>query len=495
MAADLRQRLDKLLGAGRAAPRSGDGQPGGRPDGQPDRPASGRSPDTAAEAAALGPRQREGSKREARQRDVHDLVDGGYVEGPLGACFVAEQALAFNHRHGDERLGRFFDVSGRGLGCLARSAEPLDIDREAVVFLDTETTGLAGGTGTYAFLVGLAFFRDDQFVVRQYFMRDHAEEPAMLALLAQVLSRYEVIVTFNGKSFDVPLLLTRYTANRQRHAVPTDLHLDLLHPSRRFWREQLESCTLGTLERAVLGHQRGPDVPGWMIPDLYFRYLRGGDPQMMAMVFEHNRHDLLSLVALTCRLGRLLDPAPFSDPAPPGDHGPPHMTPSGDPPSPSAPQSGAPVSGDLSRGRVLELFAAARIYEDLGLWDEACARYEAALRSGRAVDVRARIASRLAALCKRAGRHERAIELWRRLASLGLTGCEPYIELAKHYEHRLKDFDAALEVVEEALGLVEIQEFRHRTGAAAQRTELERRRTRLQQKRLRTGTTSTPRPA
>ena len=115
------------------------------------------------------------------------------------------------------------------------------------------------------------------------------------------------MVTFNGKSFDVPLLLTRYSANRQRHTVPSGVHLDLLHPSRRFWRESLESCTLGTLERAVLGHTRGADVPAWMIPDLYFRYLRGGDPQLMAMVFEHNLHDLLSLVALTCRLGRLLD--------------------------------------------------------------------------------------------------------------------------------------------------------------------------------------------
>ena len=138
-----------------------------------------------------------------------------------------------------------------------------------------------------------------------------------------------------------------------------------------------------------------------------------------------------------------------------------------------------------SRSTVLELFAAARIYEDLGLWDEACTRYELALSAGRAVDLRARVASRLAALCKRAGRHERAIELWRRLASLGLTGCEPYVELAKHYEHRLHDYAAALEVVEEALALVEIRELRQRPGTATERAELEHRRTRLHQKRLR----------
>ena len=270
------------------------------------------------------------------------------LEGPLGTCFVAESELALDHHHGDEALGRFFELTDRGLGCLARLVEPLAIDRESILFLDTETTGLSGGTGTYVFMVGLAYFRGDRLLVRQYFMRDHAEEPAMLAALSQVFARHEAVVTFNGKSFDVPLLLTRYTANRQRPSVPTEIHLDLLHPSRRFWREQLESCTLGTLERAVLGHSRRYDVPSWMIPDLYFRYLRGDDPREMVAVFEHNLHDVLSLVALTCRLGRLLDGPAVADPA--------EAVPS-----------------------VFELFAAARIYEDLGLLEEAYARYEQAL--------------------------------------------------------------------------------------------------------------------
>ncbi|MGE3908784.1 MAG: ribonuclease H-like domain-containing protein [Chloroflexota bacterium] len=425
MSADLRERLRRVLGPSRPA----------QPDGQ------------------LRPATPAADEARARRRDVQDLVAGSVIEGPLGACFVAEHTLALDHRHGSEPLGRFFEVTDRSMGCLARSAEPLEIDRESIVFLDTETTGLAGGTGTYAFMVGLAYFRGERLLVRQYFMRHHAEEPAMLAALSQVLGQHEAIVTFNGKSFDVPLLLTRYTANRQPHAVPAAPHLDLLHPARRFWREQLEACNLGTLERAILGHHRGADVPGWMIPDLYFRYLRGGDPGLMAMVFEHNLHDLLSLVALVCRLGWLLDgPADV----------PPHAAPS-----------------------VYELFGAARIYEDLGLWDEAFVRYEQALRTGRAIEVRARVAARLAALCKRAGRHERALQLWRRLASLGLTGCEPYIELAKHFEHRLRDYDAAVQVVEEALGALEIQALRRRPGVAAERAALEHRLARLHQKRRR----------
>jgi tetratricopeptide (TPR) repeat protein len=328
------------------------------------------------------------------------------------------------------------------------------VDRESIVFLDTETTGLSGGTGTYVFMVGLAYFRDDRLLVRQFFMRDHAEEPAMLAALAQELGRHEAVVTFNGKSFDVPLLMTRYTANRQRPSMPTEIHLDLLHPSRRFWKEQLESCTLGTLERAVLGHERSHDIPSWMIPELYFRYLRGDDPRMMVAVFEHNFHDVLSLVALACRLGRLLD-------CPPDE-----------------------VS--TTRGAsVFELFGAARIYEDLGLLEEACARYEQALLIRRDVAVRARVARRLAALCKRAGNHERAIQLWRRLASLGLTGCEPFVELAKHFEHRARDYDAAIQAVEEALTVVEVQVLRRRPGADADRAALEHRLARLMAKRSR----------
>jgi tetratricopeptide (TPR) repeat protein len=170
---------------------------------------------------------------------------------------------------------------------------------------------------------------------------------------------------------------------------------------------------------------------------------------MMVAVFEHNLHDLLSLVGLTCRIGRLLDAA--TDP----------------PPS------------------VYELFGAARVYEDLGLLEEAYARYEQALAAHRDAAIRARVASRLAALCKRVGRHERAIQLWRRLASLGLTGCEPFVELAKHFEHRVRDYDAAIRVVGEALAVCELHQFRNRPEAAAERADLEHRLARLLAKRRR----------
>jgi uncharacterized protein len=462
MSVDLRERLRRVLG-----------------------PTRSEAPDAVAERieerAAQARRPR--GQQAVRERDVQHLVPGSIIEGPLGACFVAERDLALDHRHGDEALGRFFDLTDRGLGCLARAVEPLAIDRESVVFLDTETTGLAGGTGTYAFMVGLAYFRGDRLLVRQYFMRDHAEEPAMLAALSQVLAQHEAVVTFNGKSFDVPLLLTRYTANRQRPTIPTAVHLDLLHPSRRFWREQLESCTLGTLERAVLGHSRAKDVPSWMIPELYFQYVRGGDPRAMAAVFEHNLHDILSLVTLTCRLSLLLDSPTATVP----NTADPDVSVSLAPADPAVPLSLTPADtvSPTPTPSVFELFAAARIYEDLGLFEEAYARYEQALAGKRDIAVRARVASRLAALCKRAGRHERAVQLWRRLATLGLTGCEPFVELAKHFEHRQRDYDAAINMVEEALAVVEIQALRRQPGANAERTALQHRLSRLLAKRNR----------
>jgi uncharacterized protein YprB with RNaseH-like and TPR domain len=387
---------------------------------------------------------------ERGSQGIEHLVPGTVVEGPDGACFVAERVFTLDHHHGDGPLGRFFDLTDRGLGCLARSAQPLAVDRESILFLDTETTGLSGGTGTYVFLVGIGFFRGDQFVVRQVFMRDHAEEPALLTALNGMVGSFEAVVTFNGKSFDVPQLLTRYTANRQRPALRAGFHLDLLHPSRRVWRERLDSCSLGTLEAAVLGHQRTRDVPSWMIPELYFRYVRGGEAEPMAVVFEHNLHDVLSLVALACRLGRLLD-------GPEGDE----------------------------RHDVHDLFATGRIFEDLGMFEDACSRYERALALRENVALRALVARRLAAICKRAGRHERAVQLWRRLATLGLTGCEPHVELAKHYEHRLRDYAAAIAVVEEALAIAELRQLRRQPGAAAERIELERRLARLLAKRQR----------
>src|SRR5207249_55997 len=211
-----------------------------------------------------------------------------------------------------------------------------------------------------------------------------------------------------------------------------DLHFDLLHPARRLWRTRLESCSLAVLEEAVLGHRRDADVPSWAIPGLYVAYLQRGEVGPLRRVFSHNRHDLLSLAALASHLGRRL-----ADPL------------------------GAGLGPD-------ELLAVARLYEQLGLRAEACACLEAALRRAtNGSPDRPRLQFLLALYCKRAGHHERALQLWHDLAvgpgspsaSSGqvLSGL---IELAKHHEHQRRDPVAALELVEHALAILELREAR-----------------------------------
>ena len=166
------------------------------------------------------------------------------------------------------------------------------------MFLDTETTGLAGGAGTAAFLIGVGWVEGERFHVRQYFMRDYHEEAALLHGLADELARFESLVTFNGKMFDVPLLDARFRLNRARFPLGDAPHLDLLHPARRLWKARLESCRLQSLEAALMGLRRHGDIPGEEIPQIYFDFVRRRDARKLARVFDHNRQDIVSLAAL-----------------------------------------------------------------------------------------------------------------------------------------------------------------------------------------------------
>jgi uncharacterized protein YprB with RNaseH-like and TPR domain len=170
------------------------------------------------------------------------------------------------------------------------------------LFLDLETTGLAGGTGTYAFLVGLGRITPEGFHLRQHFLGDLAAERELLAALAPELEAAPLLVTYNGKLFDAPLLETRYRLARMRWPLEERPHLDLLYPARRLWKLRCGSARLLDLEQMILGHARAEDVPGSLIPHLYFDYLRGGDARPLEVVFRHNAEDLLTLAALAARL-------------------------------------------------------------------------------------------------------------------------------------------------------------------------------------------------
>lgn len=170
-------------------------------------------------------------------------------------------------------------------------------DPRRLIFLDTETTGLSGGTGTYVFLVGIGRFVGRDFLLRQFFLRHPGDERALLAGLSEALTGADGLVTYNGRTFDVPLLDTRYRMHAQSFPE-LGTHFDLLSPARAIWKHRLPNCSLGTIERMVLGVSRGLDAPGWMIPQMYFDYLQSRDVASLDAVFEHNRTDIVTLARL-----------------------------------------------------------------------------------------------------------------------------------------------------------------------------------------------------
>ena len=309
---------------------------------------------------------------------------------------------ALQHSHGEQIARLLRDPAWR------------TFDFRRALFLDTETNGLSGGTGTFAFLVGVGFIEDDTFVVQQFFLRHPGEEPAMLEALVPLLERFDTFVTFNGKSFDIPLLETRFVLARRPLDLRARPHFDLLHPARRIWRWRLTQCDLGTLERQVLGvHRAAEDVPGWLVPRYYNEYLRTGNAAPLRGVFAHNRQDIVALAALGVHLATIVaTPSPA--------HG---------------------LAGP-------DLFGLARLLEEAGAWDAAESAYRHALRSQMPAHLRRETLKRLSLLFKRQQRWEEATAIWRAMLAQG--DLFPYEELAKYLEHHARDIPGALHLVQQA---------------------------------------------
>jgi uncharacterized protein YprB with RNaseH-like and TPR domain len=239
--------------------------------------------------------------RPAAPRSIPEHWAGHTAASARGEYYYLETQYAPDHRHGRIALGALAaqDLPASDLlGFQPRGA------LGELLFLDTETTGLSGGAGTFAFLVGLGRMQGDRYVLRQYFLRDPAEEAAMLDAVLAELSTAAGLVTFNGRGFDVPILEARGTIRLRRRVSLTDTpHLDLLPHARRFWRGRLDSCSLGTLEEQALGILReARDVESYLIPAMYRAYLEDGEAAPLEDVIYHNACDILSMVALTADL-------------------------------------------------------------------------------------------------------------------------------------------------------------------------------------------------
>lgn len=218
-------------------------------------------------------------------------------ETPLGPLHTVAQYLAPAHCHGRVRVSRALDARAESLAAMALDADIAAIDVRRLLLLDTETTGLSGGTGTLPFLIGMAWFEDESLHVEQLLLRRPGEEAPMLARLAERLAWASCIVTYNGKSFDWPLIRTRAVMNRVPVPAPR-AHLDLLHAARRIFGPRIGSARLVAMEEAVLGMRRDADVDGASIPPLFWDFVRGADGSVLAPVIEHNANDLVALAGL-----------------------------------------------------------------------------------------------------------------------------------------------------------------------------------------------------
>lgn len=237
----------------------------------------------------------------ARSREPQPLPIGVTRETSAGPVHVIETYLAPEHRHGRVAVRGALSVRADLVAKLALDPRLAEVDFSRMLLLDTETTGLAGGTGTIPFLIGLGFFEDGALKIEQLFLRQLGAERPLLTYLAERMAQASCIVTYNGKSFDWPLVRTRSILCRVPLPEPR-AHLDLLHCVRRILKPRMESVRLCEVERALLGHDREDDLPGALIPERYLEYLRGGDPRAMLPVIEHNVSDLVGLAAILPRL-------------------------------------------------------------------------------------------------------------------------------------------------------------------------------------------------
>ena len=354
---------------------------------------------------------------------------------PARSCGVATY---FDSRPADARL---FALDADGLRRTDWTGRAFDVEK--CLFLDTETTGLSGGAGTVAFLVGLGYVQNGSFIVEQFLMRDYSDEAEMLALVARRMQDFSCVCTFNGKIFDLPLLETRFTMCRMRESWRDLDQLDLLYPARRTWKLRLGSCRLCRIEEIILGKGREGDIPGSEVPQRYFDYLKSGDMGLLEDIIEHNRQDIYTLGELLAHLCALY----------------------------AAPEQEKHRADLLSMGKALEhqgeLKPARELYRIAAI--PAPAGSISALNGN---ELAAQAAWRMYLLARKNRDAEGMRALLEQMALRRQNRERIYVELAKLYEHRYKDARRALRYADLAARYV----------PADAREDLEKRRSRLRQK-------------
>ncbi len=383
---------------------------------------------------AAGPEERGPSRLE-------EALGGREVGTPVGACYEVKAVYRETYRHGGYRIGAFRDVDLSALSPFCGGGEGVPSRAEDFLFLDLETTGLSLGTGTYGFLVGLGYFRGGRYHIHQAFLRRFDEEPAFLAHIGKIMAPFRHLVTFNGKAFDIPLLEARFALHGRPETLREMASWDLLYAARRLWSGRMEDCRLGTIERERLGVVReGTDIAGEAIPGVYFRYIHEGDVRDLDRIVYHNAMDVLTMAAMVIHIDESLK------------------------------------EKDPTRSN---LFSVGRYYERRGMAGVGGEYFEAASRREGASAEKDRALFHLAGQQRRAGRFEEAARIWRELIEReghGFSAC--CVELAKHLEHRTRQYDQAIDLVLRALERTDRDDSR-------KRAKLEKRLARLRRKQAR----------
>ena len=347
----------------------------------------------------------------------------------LSSAAPKKQAAApslMEYRSESDAEGGLFSLSPEGL---ARMTFEGRFDAGRLLFLDTETTGLSGGAGTVAFLVGLGRVEGEKFVVYQYLMPNYGAEPLLLEKTAALIGEADALVTFNGRSFDVPLLRSRFVMCRMADPTQGKAHWDLIHPARRAWKMRIRDCSLGSIEKTVLGLSREHDLPGCEVPQRYFDFLKTGNMTLLEDIVAHNRQDIVSLGTLLCRLC-------------------------------------GSYAAPMEQTSMLDVFSLGRALEKRGERETARRCYRLAAQE-RPLSSLERLAERRAAgsankslslMLRAEGERDEAERVWRDMIARRQMGVFPYVELAKLLEHGRKDYAAALRLTEQAFSVAQPDE-------------------------------------
>lgn len=359
-------------------------------------------------------------ERDAGEHEIDRVVRGESVGDAERGFFLAHETFPLDAPQGAIELGAVLHASGDHIALSGSDDTLKEFDPRKALFIDTETSGLAGGAGTVAFLIGVAYFTEKGIRLDQCFMRDFDDEEPMLEYLAEVFKGKEAVVSYNGKSFDLPLLRTRFIQNRVPFRLDASMHFDLLHAARRFWKRRLGACNLTNVEREVLGLERHGDVPSYLIPQMWFDYLRTRDARPLQGVFYHHKMDILSLVALTGWLSRCL----------------------------AAPDGEGFTHTD-------DRLSLVRVYFNQKRYRDVIAFGDRLIADERDADARKECLTMLAVACKRLHDFPRMQELLQLLLEENPSDLQTRWELAKHFEHRARDLAEAERLCADAVSQLE----------------------------------------